>query len=207
MALQGTHIRFARDLQDVLAVSDLHAYISGTIYPDSRYFTGVDRALTHPKELVDDFLRADDFKKGWAVHMICDRVQREIVAQYHPEIFEKHDEQQYVCITACKILQDVRDTEHFDVSRFADAIKVVALANDESYEKLQNFYTRIHTVYKDGGQKTTDQLLKMFDALGDFGDVVSKIRSQCETYERTGEIETMLRVIYPEMLARARKLI
>lgn len=207
MALQGTHIRFAVDVQDLLAISDFDAYISGTIYPDSRYFTHIDRSLTHPKDLIADFLRADDFRKGWAVHMICDRVQREITLEHHPEIFEKHDEGAYICLTACKILQDIRDTHKFDISQFADAIKLVEVPNDESHEKLENFYSRIRTIYEEGGAKTTDHLLNMFNSLEDFGDVVSKIRLQCSVYEQTGEIEKMLAVIYPEMLARARKLL
>lgn len=41
MALEGTHIRFALDVGDKYNIKDLGKYISGTLYPDSRYITGI----------------------------------------------------------------------------------------------------------------------------------------------------------------------
>ena len=37
MALEATHIRFAYDLKEKYKITDLEKYISGLIYPDSRY--------------------------------------------------------------------------------------------------------------------------------------------------------------------------
>ena len=54
MALEATHIRFAFDLKDVYDVSDIDAFVSGSIYPDSRYVTGIDRLATHPEGYLND---------------------------------------------------------------------------------------------------------------------------------------------------------
>jgi hypothetical protein len=48
MALEATHIRFALDLKDTYGVNDVHAFVSGAVYPDSRYVMGIDRIATHP---------------------------------------------------------------------------------------------------------------------------------------------------------------
>ena len=55
MSLQITHIRFALDLHKELNITSLDQYISGTIYPDSRYMTGIDRSLTHSDTLLTQF--------------------------------------------------------------------------------------------------------------------------------------------------------
>ena len=68
MALEATHIRFALDLKDKYQVKDLEKYISGTIYPDSRYVSEIGRELTHPKDYLDwDIFAVDDFKKGFEI--------------------------------------------------------------------------------------------------------------------------------------------
>lgn len=41
MALEATHLRFALDLLPKLEVKDINDYLAGSIYPDSRYTTGI----------------------------------------------------------------------------------------------------------------------------------------------------------------------
>jgi len=207
MALPGTHIRFALDLQDVLVISDLDAYISGTLYPDSRYFKKIDRELTHPKELIADFLRADDFKKGWAVHLICDRLQREIVSEHQPSIFDKDYDHEFVYFTACKILQDMCDTREFDIARHVSSMNIVQAPNEESVEQLEKYYGGIRRIYSSGGIMTVDRLLGIFNSTSEFEEFVKKIRIQCSEYEKSDGATRMFDMIYPEMLARARKIL
>ena len=76
MAMEMTHVRFAKELQEILNVSDVNAYYCGAIYPDSRYFTGLPRVRTHgehsPK--LSSLQNATDFEKGWATHLYYDEV-------------------------------------------------------------------------------------------------------------------------------------
>ena len=51
MAFTATHIKFALDFKDKYDIKDLSHYLSGAIYPDSRYVTGIDRNLTHNSDL------------------------------------------------------------------------------------------------------------------------------------------------------------
>lgn len=76
MAMEATHVRFARDLAGTLGVTDEGAYYSGAIYPDSRYATGIPREATHdgpacPRNPFAPGL--SDFEKGWATHLLYDR--------------------------------------------------------------------------------------------------------------------------------------
>ena len=63
MALPATHIRFAAALCERLGVADLPAFFSGTLYPDSRWLTGVDRQRTHGRRHLDPEFPADDFTR------------------------------------------------------------------------------------------------------------------------------------------------
>jgi hypothetical protein len=74
MAMEATHVRFALELAGVLGVKDLRAYLSGAVYPDSRYLTGVARSATHAEGSPQDPFASglSDFERGWATHIVYD---------------------------------------------------------------------------------------------------------------------------------------
>ena len=79
MALEATHIRYALDNKDRFDVSDETKYVSGTVYPDSRYPTGIARTLTHDdSQMQKNFWSNDDFRKGWAAHLLYDKIQQSV---------------------------------------------------------------------------------------------------------------------------------
>lgn len=78
--MQATHVRFALELEDIIGVKDRELYLSGAMYPDSRYITGVDRQKTHDYSIeVKDLLTGTDFEKGWKTHVIYDKLQDAIL--------------------------------------------------------------------------------------------------------------------------------
>ncbi|MEK7102418.1 MAG: hypothetical protein AAB912_02170, partial [Patescibacteria group bacterium] len=89
MPLEATHIKFALDVQDKYSVQDVGKYLSGTIYPDSRYVTKIDRALTHGDYLLSPDFAIDDFKRGWATHFVCDKLFNKITDKNFPEYFNE----------------------------------------------------------------------------------------------------------------------
>ena len=88
MSLEATHIRLALDLQDRLNISDRKKYISGTVYPDSRYISKIDRRFTHNPELVNELDGSDDFLKGMAVHYLCDKVALDIHKEWFYDLLD-----------------------------------------------------------------------------------------------------------------------
>lgn len=76
MAMQATHVKFALDIMDLLGVEDQREYLAGTMYPDSRYISKIDRKKTHDYSVdFHDLLTGSDFEKGWKVHVIYDKMQ------------------------------------------------------------------------------------------------------------------------------------
>lgn len=108
MALEGTHMRFALDIRDKLGVGDIDAYVSGSVYPDSRYITGIDRFATHPLDYrTDPMFQKTDFNKGWFAHLLCDDIQQSVVYTVLPHITEGDKNETWIQRTAIKILQDI----------------------------------------------------------------------------------------------------
>ena len=123
MALEATHMQFALDLKDEYQVIDLEKYIVGSIYPDSRYVTGIDRTLTHGEWILADDFTVDDFHKGWQVHQLADNIQTEIIKDYFPKlvpVFAKEDKMikdEWTMFSAIKIIQDMNDLQKFDLQQ------------------------------------------------------------------------------------------
>ena len=113
MALEATHIRFALDVKDEYNISSLEKYLSGTIYPDSRYITCSDRDLTHSDGLLSLDFAKDDFRKGWYIHLVCDKVQAIVKEESRVSSSNKTDD--WVLSTAIKNIQDIKDVQCFDI--------------------------------------------------------------------------------------------
>jgi hypothetical protein len=140
MAIEATHIRFALDLKDELGIKELDKYLSGTIYPDSRYITKIDRKLTHDNSYTKrEFYDDDDFKKGWAVHLTCDTLQREIIKELFSDLLKGTGEEivygkeNWIIRTAIKIIQDISDAEFIGVKNY---IKYLGYFNNPNNEDL-----------------------------------------------------------------------
>lgn len=159
MALEATHIRFALDLKDKFQVKDLAKYISGTIYPDSRYVSEIDRELTHPKDYMDwDIFKVDDFKKGWLVHLLCDRIQSLITKDKFPEIFIGEflgsGSERWINHTALKILQDLNDVKKYDITKYLPCLDYVNNPNGENIAKVKQYNQIFQQMYQDPGKVT-----------------------------------------------------
>lgn len=153
MALEATHMRFALDLAEKYRVKDIERYISGSIYPDSRYATKVDRAATHPKDFMDwDVTELDDFKKGWMVHLLADEVQAETMRNLLPKVCEgtrEHGGERWIRRTAIKILQDVDDAKKFDIKKYLPYLDHVEMPNGENTETMRKYSTIFQDMYTD----------------------------------------------------------
>ena len=74
MAFTATHLRHALDMADQAGVDSFEDLMWGSIYPDSRYLTGVDRKRTHknPRWRMQNFISLSSFEKGIALHEFYD---------------------------------------------------------------------------------------------------------------------------------------
>ena len=207
MALEATHIRFALDLKDKYQVKDLEKYVSGTIYPDSRYVSEIGRELTHPKDHMDwDIFKVDDFKKGWLVHLLCDKIQYLVTKEKFPEIFEGQDasagNERWIGHTALKILQDIDDVQKFDITKYLPYLDYVANPNGEDIAKVKQYNQIFQRVYKDPGKVPIEDYYEMWKELGIGDELATKVRNKTEKFQKDPKTMELIRPIYSEMLSR-----
>ena len=114
MSCELSHMRFSNDIKDSLNVIDDKKYYQGVAYPDSRGLTGIKRNFTHDiNQTKRVFFKEDDFKKGWASHVVYDIVHNKVMEELFEELFKKEDEKNNgyssAARLAIKILQDFND--------------------------------------------------------------------------------------------------
>jgi hypothetical protein len=119
MALEATHIRFALDVKDLYGIKNIAEYIQGTVYPDSRYVSGISRELTHDSNFLEKSFANNDFNAGWQAHLMCDKIQRRVFHQNLPGFdkykSEGYQEDKWIDFTAAKIIADMNDVQMFDI--------------------------------------------------------------------------------------------
>ncbi len=201
MAWEWTHVRFAHDVKNRFDVSDLEAYYSGSIYPDSRYPSGIARDLTHDESFRQEaFYNQSDFHKGWMVHLLYDRVQFSVMGEDFTDILkEAHDDREnWQLRTALKILQDIDDQKQFSDDAIRQSVRYVLAPNSEDVHVLETYNTYFRTFY-DATPVNVASYKDYFKTFGissldaesichiavDFQDRETVMRKVCNMYDRT----------------------
>jgi len=204
MALYGTHIRFALDVRDYFAVADLKQYISGTVYPDSRSFSRIKRELTHNLEFEDkSFYNNNDFKKGWAVHLLYDHIQFNVISEIFPTLFSRQEimygNDHWITTTVIKILQDLDDIKYFDITVYLSCLDYIETPNGESEQVIKNYNNILVNVYKKLPSGIDDYKLT-WPGIGMETKVVEAIKSKFFELEKNKEVMDKVKLIYPRSL-------
>jgi len=207
MALEATHLRFALDIKDKYQVQDVRKYVSGAIYPDSRYITKIDRHLTHPEDFMDwDVLKLDDFRKGWFVHLLYDKIQWKVTMDKFPEIFASNDTSQggerWVKHTALKILQDIDDVTKFDITKYLPDLDYVENLCGEDIQKLKAYNNIFQRMYANPKQVNIDSCYEMWKEFGIGDELADKVKATAEQYSKDPKAMGLLYQIYPETLLK-----
>lgn len=209
MALEASHIRFALDLAEKNQVKDVKKYVSGTIYPDSRYVTEIDRHLTHPADFMNEaFIKNDDFRKGWAMHLLCDNIQYEVSKEKLPEIFELPEGQggeRWIHHTALKILQDIKDVQKYDIKKYLPFLDYVETPNGEDSGIVLKYNQIFQNMYTDPGKVTIDSCYEMWKLFGIGDELALKVKLQAEAYSKDKKVMDFIDQVYELMLERAKQ--
>ncbi len=206
MALEGTHLRFARDLTHRYRVSDASAYFAGAIYPDSRYVTNIKRRLTHPDDfLAWDLERADDFKKGWHTHLLCDKLQSETLKKWLPDLFIGDTEPRgevWVRHTALKILRDIDDVKRFDISAILPCLDYAENPNQEPMETLKRYNRFFQEIYANPATVTIESCFRLWLKLGVDEYLALRVKGQAEVFQQDERVTTHLARVYPAIMQK-----
>jgi len=207
MALEGTHIRFAVDNQKLFEVEDVSKYISGTIYPDSRYPTGIDRTLTHDdSQMKKEFWVADDFKKGWATHLLYDKLQQQVYTEWFGDILvesnpEMTKEDDWIVRSALKILQDVDDIGKFDIKSHLSALDYVETPNGESRELIQRYNQLFVEIYQHSPNVTLEMLERMWIDWCVPPEIAKRMREKASELKNDNDVMKRIFCIYGETIS------
>ncbi len=205
MALEATHIRYALDVKNKYQVKDVQKYVSGAIYPDSRYITKIDRHLTHPEDFLEwDILKLDDFRKGWYAHLLYDKIQWKVTMEKFPEIFASNDTNQggerWVKHTALKILQDIDDVKKYTIKDYLPYLDYVENLCGEDLQKLKAYNNIFQRMYINPEQVDINSCYEMWKEFGIGDELADKVKAAAESYNENPSAMKLLLQIYPETL-------
>lgn len=162
MALQATHVLIARDLLPTLNVRQPHAYYTATIYPDSRYVTGIPREATHGHSCPQDARAVDatDFEKGWAVHLRYDDVAGELQKAFIPpgRQLTRDLDDAWATFTAAKVVEDMDCAKRLgdDLRLFASLRGPKRPPRGEAKNLLDRHYRLLLRLYGNGPPMMAD---------------------------------------------------
>lgn len=200
MALTATHLRFALEMKGGLHVQNLEQYLSGTMYPDSRYFTGVAREVTHDESLfVGDLRVLDDFHKGWAMHLACDRSQGQAMTQLFPEEISltMSGEEGWILRTAFKVLQDIDDAKQFDANRFVRMMTWYRSPHgNETSEQLERYYGLYWNLYA-SGDVTIEEEMAVWVKAGMDHALVERVREKANAMKSDSSAMARITQLFP----------
>jgi hypothetical protein len=208
MALEATHIRFAVEFKSKYRVQDESAYISGSIYPDSRYITNTERNLTHPRDFMSwDIAHLSDFKKGWYTHLLADQIQLPLIHELFPTlvpslaIAPKSDI--WIRLTAIKVLQDLESIYAFDIKKCLPDISYATAFNGEDKSLLAKYYQINRDFFVSPEAITLESYGIKLGKLGLNQDLADRVIVTAREYYTNQGIMSLIPQIYSQMLSRA----
>jgi len=205
MPLGATHIKFALDFREKQQVVDLDKYLSGSVYPDSRYITKIERELTHNKDLLLPNFGTSDFKKGWAMHFVCDRAFNKITDRIFSELFSIRDKTEYgtdwwINKTVIKVILDVEVLKKFEIQQYLSALDYVENPNNESIDQLKLYNRLMQDLYSKNSVSIED-VGKMLLKLGIEENLVKKVTQKSREEANKQEFITRINDLFNEMLS------
>jgi hypothetical protein len=213
MALLGTHIRFALDNKESLNIKRLDKYLSGTIYPDSRYLSKIDRKTTHNKKFLNKiFYKSDDFKKGWFIHLIYDQIQFKVLNDIFPDLLDKFKQEKknlslehWILRSNLKILQDINDISKFSIKKYLKYLEYIETPNGEKDETIKKYNQIFIDIYKKNNP-TFQDLINMWIKLGVDKKTTDQMEKQLKQINSDKTILERIPLIYPKTLDYYKKL-
>ncbi len=201
--MELTHVRFARDLKNRLSIEDEAAYYAGAIYPDSRYMTKINRNLTHAGASPQDpfAIGLSDFEKGWATHLLYDRLAHPQYVRLSPWPEEKTQQGNPVWqfISAAKVVEDIASYRAMDgdVGLILD-INFLELPHDEDPAIMREYSQIQKTLYQQ--PPTFDHYRDFWVALSGNAQVTASVMWYAQEMLADDRMRTAIEEIYRRVL-------
>lgn len=204
MALPGTHCRFALALKKRYPIRDEKRFIAGTLYPDSRWLTGLPREKTHKDAYLTRASAGADFTAGWRVHLLCDRIQADCFKDAFPEIDGMDTESAWVTASALKVAQDMVDSQKTDMNRCLDCLTTAEAPNGEDIEGVRAYYRLVRKTYGAGVPPSHDAYRMQWANVGVPPETIAAIMLAVERWRVDDKCRRTLSGIFATMVDRCR---
>jgi len=201
MALPATHIRFALDLIDRLPVESRKAYLAGTMYPDSRWLTGLGREATHAQAHLQRRFATSDFRWGWHVHCWCDQIQSGLMQENFPESAEYDEGRRWVYGSALKMLQDNADLPAVDMARAMTGLTAVETPLNEDPERINTYYEGVRDIYAGKRQMGSEDYRRLWRMVGLSSERLDAIMRAMADIAANGGSVKRIHDLFPRMHA------
>jgi len=202
MALPATHIRFAVTIADRLAVGDMAAYLSGTIYPDSRWLTGVDREQTHAHRFNNPAFPSDAFTLGWHVHCACDLIQADLHERILAGLADLDAEARWIRCAAAKVVQDMRDSQRIDLDSRMRLLRHANAPNGESRDRVFEYLQRVRRTYLGEHTATWALYSHLWQAINLSPSRIAAIEKQVRDMQKIGFLKQRIHDCFDGMVKR-----
>ena len=201
MALPATHIRFAGAVANRYRITDASAYYSGTLYPDSRWVTGLTREQTHGDAVLrPDFVR-DDFTLGWQVHLICDRVQRRLHEPLMGDLSALGLEERWTVFTAAKVVQDMRDAALGALAERLPLLERAATPNGEDPDGVAAYLAYVRHAYRSHTAPDWADYEQLWQAVGLDREQIGRIAAQAHHIMDDAVLKGRIQATFDQMVS------
>ena len=198
-------MKLAVALMDKYNVSELDKYISGSVYPDSSYVTGIDRSLTHNEENLPSALARDDFNHGWETHIYCDRILTRILEEKFPELLaNKKGLPWWLEISPLKIIQDINDIKDFNMDMYLDKLTYSYNPHGEDLKTIKKFNRGIQDFYYKKENLTPEDYREVSKIFYIPKDTLEKFVTTAQEHYNNKEVMKKMENVFELMLARMR---
>ena len=201
MALAATHIRLALDMADRYPVNHLPEFISGTIYPDSRWLTGIDRNLTHGDCFLQESFVRNDFTYGWHIHCLVDHAQTRLYKTLFPDAEAMERQQRWILLSAAKVIQDRHDLDNFDLQGGVDLLNYAEAPSGEDIQLVREFNRIIREAYKGRDKERLPDYYRLWTGLGLDATVAEKVMGQVQKLMSDTRLVSKIESTYGRMVA------
>ncbi|MEK9155026.1 MAG: hypothetical protein AAB839_00070 [Patescibacteria group bacterium] len=206
MALEATHVRFALALRSKLGIQDLVAYCSGAVYPDTRYVTGIDRAVTHGPDCPHDpFVEGlTDFERGWASHLLYDRYEGERIRELMmPSVGSvERSTRAWIEMSAMKVVEDMLSVpkmgEDFQHLR---SLALDVAPRGENIDLIRRHFSITADLY--GSECALDDYMTWIREVGADEEITTAMRNRVEEILKDEVLRRKIEAIFDGVVKKA----
>ena len=179
------------------------AYISGTMYPDSRWITGRKREETHCADCLQPEFADTDFTRGWHIHCLCDHIQSQVCRQLFPHWEQLSAAKRWLEKSVISMIQDQADMPALDLDISLSWMNHPQGPLGEDPLLVQQYYDIIRKVYAGKTRLSLNAYYELWLMVGLAQKKARTVMDHMETRIKSQALVDTVTGVYPQMVRQA----